>query len=111
MVDKKILVSGLTGAGIVTIIFLTILFGQAGNNPVGYCKSTEEFCIAVDGFSGGSKTRCYNETDMNWWEAPYCKEGWQIVENDLMLPEKNITQNTEAGIKYICKYGKECIKK
>lgn len=85
MVDKTIKASAVTGAGVATIMFMLMLFNQAGDNPVGYCESTGQFCIAVDGFSGGQRTRCYNETDMNWWEAPYCSEGWQVVNNDLKV--------------------------
>jgi len=82
--DKKtIKASGLSGAGAFTVMFLLMIFNQAGDTEIGYCSLNNEICIAVDGFSGGSVTRCYNETGMDWWTAPYCKAGWQIVTNDL----------------------------
>ena len=86
MVDKKtITASALTGVGVATVALILSLFSGAGDNPIGYCEDTNEFCVAVEGFSGGQQTRCYNATDMNWWDAPYCKEGWQIVNNDLKI--------------------------
>lgn len=108
--DKTIKASALTGAGVATIMFLVMLFSQAGDSQVGYCESTGEFCVAVDGFSSGKQTRCYNETDMNWWNAPYCKEGWKIVENDLKINTTNETKENQTqeinkikpAIKYKC---------
>lgn len=113
MVDKKtIQASSLSGAGVFTFMFLLMMFNQAGDTQIGYCSSTNDICIAVDGFSGGSVTRCYNETDIDWWEAPYCKEGWVIVNNDLPEPiiEDNISLVKETtlnkksvwGNKYNC---------
>ena len=100
--DKTIKASTLTGAGVATLMFLVMLFTQAGDSQVGYCQSTGEFCIAVDGFSGGSQTRCYNETDMNWWNAPYCSEGWQIISNDLKVnqtePNNTIIRDNSKGL-------------
>lgn len=104
MVSNTIKASTITGAGVATIVFLIMLFSQAGDNPVGYCESTGKFCIAVDGFSSGQQTRCYNETDMNWWDAPYCKEGWQVVTNDLDINEyeEEIIPSKGQGRKYKC---------
>jgi hypothetical protein len=102
--NKTIKASSITGAGVFTIMFIVLLFNQAGDNPIGYCNSTQEFCIAVDGFSSGSQTRCYNKTDMNWWEAPYCKEGWNIVTNDLEIP-KTINETKEELPKPIINKG------
>jgi len=109
--DKKtIKASGLSGVGAFTVMFLLMIFNQAGDTEIGYCSLNNEICIAVDGFSGGSQTRCYNETDMDWWKAPYCKAGWQIVTNDLPTPEIEEEQpeptpkNNQSvwGTKYNC---------
>ena len=118
MVDKKIIkASSLSGAGAFTFMFLLMVFNQAGDTDIGYCSLNNEICIAVDGFSGGSHTRCYNETDMDWWTAPYCSEGWSIVTNDLPLPIQNETKEEEPitnqgvwGTKYSCD-SKGCILK
>lgn len=107
MTDKKtIKVSALTGAGVFSIMFLLMLFNQAGDNEIGYCNSTGKICVAVDGFSGGQGTRCYNETDMNWWEAPYCEEGWAIVSNDLKVNKtQEINQSSNQSISAV--WGKQ----
>ena len=109
--DKKVIkASSLSEAGAFTVMFLLMVFNQAGDTEIGYCSLNNEICIAVDGFSGGSHTRCYNETDMDWWTAPYCSDGWQIVKDDLPPPKIEEEQEEQEpinkkgvwGTKYNC---------
>ena len=110
MTYEKTKASALTGIGVFTVMFLVMIFNQSGDNPVGYCEETNEICIAIEGFSGGEHTRCYNATDMNWWDAPYCKEGWVVIDNDLPdqkeiepEPEQNNIIQEKVGKVITCK--------
>ncbi len=86
----------ITGVMVLTAFLSSLAGGTLLNQDakVYYCKATDYVCVANYGVSGGSHTRCYDKQYDNWWDAPYCKEGWELLDtgklpnNQRKIPKK-----------------------
>jgi hypothetical protein len=93
--NKSIGISSLITLG---LILSSMVIPGFFDEPQYYCEIESSIKECPGNLSGGTQTRCYLDEEKTSWD--YCKGGWILVTDDLIIQEepKNITEVIGSGL-------------